>query len=156
MLLYPVGASNQHLLIDDQVLQRFKKYQQKHWYQKEAGGQLFARVEGSNVIVAEATGPRRTDKRTRFGYLPDRAIERDEITQRHASSLHYVGDWHTHPQRRPLPSSLDLQSIAECVMKSRHHLNAFVLIVVGTEKFPNGLSVLVHDGQGSLTLSPEV
>src|SRR3546814_8042190 len=76
------------------------------------------------------------DRRTRTSYIPDRRAEQAEIFDRHARGLHYVGDWHTHPERYPQPSSPDAQSIAECVAKSTHQLNGFVLIIVGQAEPP--------------------
>ena len=45
--------------------------------------------------------------------------------------LHYVGDWHTHPQCIAEASGTDRDGIADLVRKSRHDLNAFVLAVIG-------------------------
>lgn len=47
-----------------------------------------------------------------------------------------------------------MKSIAECVAKSEHELNAFVLIVVGTASLPDCLCVLIHDGAEALRLAP--
>jgi len=155
MLEYPVGQSEQHLLIEDPVIEHFRRWQQRRWYQKEAGGQLFAILQPRTVIVTEATGPRTTDKRSRFGYVADRHAEREEIKERYGRGLHYVGDWHTHHERVAQPSSIDITSIRECVTKSEHMLNAFVLIVVGTATVPDCLSVIIHDGRQRLTLIPQ-
>jgi hypothetical protein len=65
-----------------------------------------------------------------------------------------VGDWHTHRERIPEPSNVDVTSIAECVRKSEHALNAFVLIVVGTAILPDAVCVLIHDGRESVKLPP--
>ena len=46
--------------------------------------------------------------------------------------LHYVGDWHTHPELKPTPASLDISSMKDCFIKSIHELNYFVLTIVGT------------------------
>jgi proteasome lid subunit RPN8/RPN11 len=70
--------------------------------------------------------------------------------------LHYVGDWHTHPELRPYPSPPDDHSIAECVRKSSHDLNGFVLVVVGRLEPPGGLTVGVHDGKHFYPLSPRL
>jgi hypothetical protein len=52
------------------------------------------------------------------------------------------------------PSWPDETSIAECFAKSRHNLNAFVLVVVGTAKCPDGLHVAIHNADGRLRLLP--
>jgi integrative and conjugative element protein (TIGR02256 family) len=143
---YPIGVSGQTLIVSDGVLQHFRKHRQRRWWHSEAGGQLFARFDGSGIIVEEETGPRRTDRRSRTSYVPDRKAEQAEIIERQARGLHFVGDWHTHAEAQPHPSRRDLSSIAECVVQSTHGLNGFLLAVVGTADPPIGLHVSIHDG----------
>jgi integrative and conjugative element protein (TIGR02256 family) len=155
MLEYPIGSSGQVVVLSEEVVGKFRRYRQKHWYQREAGGQLFAQLSQSRIVVEEATGPRRTDRRTRTSYVPDRAAEQREINTRHAEGLHYVGDWHTHPETYPGPSGVDIASISESVRKSMHALNGFLLVIVGQSEPPDGLLVTVHDRFGSYsTLTP--
>jgi hypothetical protein len=59
-----------------------------------------------------------------------------------------VGDWHTHPQSVPSPSSADISSMVECFSKSRHELKAFLMVIVGTADLPEGLYVCLVDGNG--------
>jgi len=148
MLEYAIGSSGQVLVLSKEVVQKFRRYRQKRWYQREAGGQLFARLSASRIVVEEATGPRRTDRRTRTSYIPDRVAEQREIDIHHASGLHYIGDWHTHPETFPSPSGLDIASISESAQKSTHRLNGFVLVIVGQAEPPGGLVVSAHDRRG--------
>ena len=59
---------------------------------------------------------------------------------------HYVGDWHTHPTPRPVPSQIDEANIRECVNRSNHDLTGFIHVIVGTLSVPEGLCVLFCDG----------
>lgn len=154
MIEYPLGSSDQMVVIADAVLSHLAARRQVRRTHTEAGGQLFARFDGTRVVVEEATGPRDTDRRTRTTYLPDRAAEQKEIIERHARGLHYVGDWHTHPDSVPEPSPRDLASMAECVAKSAHVLNGFLLVIVGQADAPAGLHVSVQDKQGWYRLVP--
>jgi len=153
---YPIGSSGQVIAITDGVLAHLAASRQSLRSHTEAGGQLFARFDGTRIVVEEATGPRATDRRTRTSYVPDRAAEQKEIVKRHARGLHYVGDWHTHPDSVPEPSPRDLASMAECVTKSAHALNGFLLVIVGQADAPAGLHVSVHDNQGCYRLTPNV
>ncbi len=153
MIEYEVGVSRQVLAFTRTVVDRFWRYRQIRPWHKEAGGQLFAELESSRIVVVEATGPRRTDRRTRMTYVPDRAAERREIADMRLKGLHYVGDWHTHPEKFPVPSWPDDTSMADCFARSTHNLNAFVLVVVGTAKAPDGLSVAIHNADTSLRLA---
>src|SRR5690348_5325891 len=111
---YAVGESGQVIVFTTEVLNHFKRHRQVRKNQLEAGGQLFACFDEGRIIVVEATGPRRTDKRTRTSYAPDRRAEQAEISDRFSKGLHFVGDWHTHPEQHPEPSHLDASSMSEC------------------------------------------
>jgi integrative and conjugative element protein (TIGR02256 family) len=154
MLAYPIGTSKQLVVFSKPVIEYFLRNRQQRWWHRESGGQLFAEFNDNEIVVREATGPRRTDRRTRTSYIPDRKAEQREILEYHARGLHYVGDWHTHPEQHPTPSVPDDHSVAECVRKSRHNLNGFILVVVGQLEPPDGLSVCVHDGTHCYVLSP--
>ena len=139
VIVYSIGTSGQRIIIEDSAVEHLLQHRQLWWYRKEAGGQLFARIEGDCLHVVEATGPRRTDRRTRTGYHPDRRAEQAEIAERHPKGLHFVGDWHTHSDTEPQPSGRDLSSMAECFSKSAHNLNGFLLLIVGTTNPPAGI-----------------
>jgi integrative and conjugative element protein (TIGR02256 family) len=134
--------------IAEQALATFDANRQMRFYQREAGGQLFARVRGDEWEIVTATGPRSRDRRSRFSFWPHRASEQKEIFEHHALGLDYVGDWHTHPEDVPTPSSDDLTSIDAVVRRSTHHLPGFLLLIVGRKPFPEGLWASFHSTGG--------
>jgi integrative and conjugative element protein (TIGR02256 family) len=143
------------LVLTAEVLEHLEAHKQRRALSKEAGGQLFADLSADGVIrLAEATGPRRTDKRSMFGYKPDRNAERIEIAERYSRGFHFVGDWHTHPQKLPEPSGTDLRSMGEMEQLTIHGLAGFFLIVVGKAKFPDGLHVSFHSAGRWTQLKP--
>lgn len=154
MIRYSIGSSSQVLVLTDKVVTHFKKYRQRFCMKAEAGGQLFARFEEPEIRIEVATGPRPTDKRGLTYYRPDRRAERKEIIYYHKRGLHYVGDWHTHPSRLPVPSPTDLSNISDCFLRSSHALAAFVIIIIGTARAPKGFRVSLHDGYVEYVLAP--
>jgi proteasome lid subunit RPN8/RPN11 len=72
----------------------------------------------------------------------------------HRAGFHFVGDWHSHPEAVPTPSSSDTRTIMEAVAKSQHHLFGFVMIVVGNSRFPEALHVSLNTGTSQLRLQP--
>lgn len=142
---YPIGISQQYLALENNVLNHFDKWRQLRPEMSEAGGQLFGAVEGQCIKIKLATGPRCSDRRGRFFFVADRLTERREISKLHKSGLHYFGDWHTHPQTVPTPSGTDLASMADLFVRSKHELNAFLMVIVGTSRFPDGLHVSFHE-----------
>lgn len=152
-LKFEIGQSSQRLVLSRAVLRHFQKHQQNGASSLEAGGQLFARLSAlPEVIIEQATGPRPSDFRTRTLYIPDRSAEQPEIDHWHKKGLHYVGDWHTHPEGIPNPSADDTDSIRESFVKSKHTLHGFLLIIVGTTPFPNGLYISLNNANSELLL----
>jgi len=149
MIAYEIGTSATTIKLSDRVLQHFETHRQRRWYHSEAGGQLFARFAEGSVNVVEATGPRNTDQRGRTYYRPDRNAEQREIDEMFKRGLHFVGDWHTHPENFPTPSPSDKLSIAETLAKSRHALNGLLLVIVGKASAPEGMHVSIAS-EGSL------
>lgn len=152
-LRIPLGDSGEFVILTDAVLEHFRRHQQLRKSDTEAGGQIFGRSQGETITIEEATGPRRSDIRSRYSYIPDRKAEQREINERFSSALHFIGDWHTHPEPIPRPSETDLDNMRECVRKSRRAVSGFLLIIVGTAPLPRGLHASLHDGKETLLLA---
>ncbi len=69
-----------------------------------------------------------------------------EIDEQFSMGRHYVGDWHTHPERRPRPSKPDLSSMRRIARQSKHELPGLLLVIIGTKKTPDDMWVSLHDG----------
>ncbi len=152
-LRIPLGDSGELVILTNAVLEHFRRHQQQRKRDTEAGGQLFGRIQEKIIIIEEATGPRRSDIRSRYSYIPDRKAEQREINDRFPSGLHFIGDWHTHPEPIPYPSETDLDNMRECVKKSRRAVSGFLLIIVGTAPPPSGLHASLHDSKETLLLT---
>ena len=153
-ITFRIGDSEQRLVLTPAVLNHLAKQQQTDRNSSEAGGQLFARFRGEEIRVERATGPRTTDRRSRYGYIPDRQGEQEEIDRMHSRGLHFIGDWHTHPEGIPTPSTSDVRSIRQAVTQSKHHLNGFVLLIAGTDRFPRGLFIALYDARSETAILP--
>ena len=141
-----MDGSKQEIIFSDEVLAHFSHYRQLRFWHKEAGGQLFAHFSGTKIHIIKATGPRKPDWRTRFLYFAHRPSERIEIEALFKEGLHYVGDWHTHPEKIPKPSQLDIQTYYETFRLSKHDLAGMVFVIVGQELAPLGLYIGICNG----------
>lgn len=134
--------------IEQTVLTHLYVNAQHKFWSREAGGQLFASINNDRWVIAKATGPRPTDFRSRFAFRPDRKAENTEILALFQEGLHYVGDWHTHPQDVPSPSHTDICNITETVQASEHSLPGFLMAIVGRIPATDGLWLSFHDVYG--------
>ena len=133
------------LLIDGEVVCYLSQKKQRR-FQFEKGGILFAHFEDGKTIVSLATGPYKKDFRHPFQYQVHKESAQKDIENKFKQGLHYIGEWHTHPQKIPKPSLQDLDTIKSCYNHSKHELDFMVLIIVGQGKVPEGLWVGVSDG----------
>jgi integrative and conjugative element protein (TIGR02256 family) len=145
-LLYPIGTSGQQVIFGDNVLSHFSQHRQHRFWHAEAGGQLFATFKGHIISIDAVTGPKITDYRTRYSYAACRRDAQADIDALHRLGFHYVGEWHTHPQRIPNPSWRDKITMASRVRRSRHDMRGLIFVIVGSASFPKGLKVMLHDG----------
>jgi len=154
MINYKSSSTEKLIILTNEVLEHFSQHRQTGTKSKELGGQLFAKFEDERIVIAKATGPRVTDKRGRFSFMPNRKAEQREIYNMFSEGLHYVGDWHTHPEKRPSPSRTDIDSMSECFRKSKHELDSFILIIVGQNSPPDGIWLSLHGTLGYTELFP--
>ncbi len=148
VIKYSIEGSGQTLILAHTVIDHLMRHCQSSSRSREAGGQLFARFEGNTIRIERATGPRPFDRRGLMTFVPNRPAERREIKRLFREGLHYVGDWHTHPDSSPRPSQTDTDSFREMFRKSRHKLASFVIVISGTTAPPEGLFVGLFDETG--------
>ena len=152
-LVYLLPDGLGELELSPTVLTHFSAHRQTR-HALEAGGHLFAEMgEKQQTRVIEVTGPRPTDRRSPFGYRPDRKMEKAEIADRYKRGLHFVGDWHTHRQINPTPSVTDKHTMLDLVNLSSYDLAGFILVIVGLAAFPDGLHVSFHTKTSLITLT---
>ncbi len=146
------------VLLEDCVLSHFSKYRQISDSGLEAGGQLYIRKGSDRNIfsICCATGPKKKDKRGWSFFFPNRQLENLEIGKYYKKGFDFVGDWHTHPEDKPIPSKTDIKSVRDRFFKSIHSLDYFVMIIVGRADFPDGLSVSLHNRDADRFLKPSI
>jgi integrative and conjugative element protein (TIGR02256 family) len=153
-LTYCIRGPRRRLVFTSDVLRHFDRNRQRRCFSSEAGGQLFACFTAEAIVVEVATGPYREDKRSRFLFTPDRRREQQDIDDHFAQRLHFLGNWHTHPQKIPSPSGTDLKNTRQRFVESEHALKAFLMVIVGLAPFPSGLFVALVDRVAINHLAP--
>lgn len=147
-LVYSLEPDVPSVVFTEEAIASMIRHRQKTTNDKEAGGQLFAKFEGHDAIIIEATEPKCLDKRSRYGFIPSQWLQRQEIKSKYKQGKHFVGDWHTHPEPVPSPSADDKESMIDCFCKSNHELKAFLMVIVGTAEPPDNLYVCLVNSNG--------
>jgi integrative and conjugative element protein (TIGR02256 family) len=153
MMQFNLPGSEQRLIFTGAVLSFMDNYRQTTLRRPEAGGQLFAKITPKLIVVAAATGPHRKDIRSRFSFIPNKKRLTTEIQTHFLKGLHYVGDWHTHPQDIPKPSSLDIHSMRKSFSLSKHSLEHFLIVIIGKAPPPSKIWVGLINRSHTVPLS---
>lgn len=150
LLEHPLAGPDARVLIEDDVLRRLRAYRQIGNAAEEAGGVLLGYRRGEHLHVVAATAPAALDRRSRYGFVRSDPLHQARAMRGWRLSggrLDYLGDWHTHPEVAPQPSSLDRREWRK-LCRSLHRCLLFV--IVGTEHWWFG----VGEGMRLMQLHP--
>jgi integrative and conjugative element protein (TIGR02256 family) len=123
------------VVLPEEVIRTLQQYRQSGTTAQEAGGVLLGLRRGQHIEVVEASAPSVFDERGRFSFVRKSAKHQKLAKARWEQSngtVDHVGEWHTHPQRHPSPSFLDVKEWR--ALQARRPDNSPMLgIIVGTK-----------------------
>lgn len=100
-----------NILIEPQVIDLVRGYCQHQTSKPESGGILLGYRRGDHLHIVAATTPQPDDQRMRFRFFR-RDLNHQKVAlhqwELSGNTMDYVGEWHTHPESEPTPSSLDM------------------------------------------------
>lgn len=98
------------VLINDNVLETLEAHRQLDFSQPESGGILIGEYRGPHLNIVKLTTPASGDLQSRFRFFR-RSKSHQFIASKtwkdSNSTQTFLGDWHTHPEDHPSPSSID-------------------------------------------------
>jgi integrative and conjugative element protein (TIGR02256 family) len=126
------SADEQFVYFSQSVLEVFERHVQSD-SGTEAGGILLGYVRGKHLELLEASEPTRQDRRLRYFF--ERMIHgHKSLADRRWSEsnglVRYIGEWHTHPQEIPSPSSIDI-SEWQILAQDRVDRRPLLAVIVG-------------------------
>ncbi|WP_083007576.1 CBASS system CD-NTase/cGAS isopeptidase Cap3 [Halomonas sp. GT] len=121
------------LVVLPSVLSSLLSYRQFNLSSNEAAGVLIGERRGSHLVVHQVSEPGKGDIRRRCfvdrrGPHHQAAVE--DAFSRSSGRLQYLGEWHTHPEDIPSPSSTDLNSWKRYLVADE----PMVLLIVGRKE----------------------
>ena len=115
-------------------------------HRREAGGILLGYRRGPHLEVIQATPPSIHDERRVASFVRAPRVHQGIATSAWSNSggvIDHVGEWHTHSERYPTPSSLDKHEWAKLARRSPS--GPMLGVIVGTESLY--VARLGRDGQ---------
>ncbi|NMO18772.1 hypothetical protein HPC49_14015 [Pyxidicoccus fallax] len=122
--------------LDPAALSQMLAFRQTRTCHPEAGGVLLGRyiVGCRDVVVDEVTIPMAGDWRLPFFFRRSHSRHQQVIDARWAASrgtCQYLGEWHTHPEPIPGPSSTDIADWRRRLRTDRFDGDSLLFIIVG-------------------------
>lgn len=137
------------VILETSVLTTFWKHRQNQFWKPESGGILLGRRRGKHLEVIAATEPTSHDRRGRFSLkraATGHAQAAHQAWLQGNGQVDYLGEWHTHPQSRPGPSTLDRDEWGKLV--ARRRAKPHLMIIVGTNELY--VEILTRDSSAQL------
>jgi integrative and conjugative element protein (TIGR02256 family) len=134
------------IFIHNNALAIMESHRQCKVKQKEAGGILLGQIRKNEIHVLKATHPCNKDHRSRFRFQRNKNNAQKVINHEFYKSRGrtiYLGEWHSHPELYPSPSSIDKNMIRNQYYKNKINENFLLMIIVGL----NENSVSLFDGK---------
>jgi integrative and conjugative element protein (TIGR02256 family) len=133
---------SQEIILETRLLDHVSQYRQTAPFAKEAGGQIFGKVEQRLVRLMIATGPYPGDERGRYHYRSNPDTAQEAIENNYREGLLYLGEWHTHAEDKPRPSRSDDKAMDHLFQKSQRNTDVLVMLIVGRDPEPDGLCIV--------------
>lgn len=144
--VYQVSSrdSTLRVRIHDSCVAHWFNYRQRRFWQREAGGLLFAPNVGSEngqIDIKVVTGPNSRDRRSRNSCVLDHAQSLDDISNQFKKGMKFVGYWHTHPELNPSLSYIDRQALAKNLTGGGLCIDRMLAVVIGNGTSTSTISV---------------
>jgi integrative and conjugative element protein (TIGR02256 family) len=120
------------VMIDNGVLESTAAIARACQFRHEVGGVLLGCYRAGALHITDATAPQKGDRwsPTRFWRSPTGHQSYAETAWRNSKGvITHVGEWHSHAETCPKPSSIDRKSWSEALAEQRR---AMTFLIVGT------------------------
>lgn len=126
------------VVFDEGVLNVFSHFRQTGKKYEKGGILLGQCLEDNKIIIKKASTPTLFDKSQRYNFYRDRRSAQIFIDYEFLNSLGktiYIGEWHTHPEDYPTPSSTDIKMIKNQFSKNLINEKFLLMIIVGRNDY---------------------
>lgn len=121
------------LVIQKNVAEIFHKHEQKNG-EGESGGILLGYVYPDYTEICAIVTPGNLDKFGRLFFIRSKQGAQRRINKAWKKSdgrRIYLGEWHTHSQKHPVPSNVDKNMIKKQLIETEMEINFLYLVIVG-------------------------
>ena len=135
------------LLLHAGPLSILEQFTQHKRHAPEAGGIILGKLIHGQINILKLSVPTDLDRSSRMNFERNKLsaqIILDYEFHNSGGQLIYLGEWHTHPEPFPSPSSVDLHMLKHQFKDNRSNVDFLILLIKGTK----GLYVRIVDQNG--------
>ena len=126
------------LCLKENVWDQFLLLQKKGEFTTENGGILIGQLNPAEkrIILTDFTDAKETDIRARFHFFRSEKYHQktmDELWVASDYTKTYLGEWHTHDEDVPSPSTTDIKEWRR-ISKGQHNSSVLFFIIIGRRK----------------------
>lgn len=133
---YQYKASKTQIVLETPVLEVFQNNVQHSIRDHEKGGLLFGRLYPEENLIVVTEAKRINSIKSGYTELYIDLEEANEyikkVWEESKGKITYLGDWHTHHERSPLPSPTDYVTFKSTYHHSKIDQNVLICAIVGT------------------------
>lgn len=123
------------LIISQEVIDKINRYRQFS-NDNESGGILLGKKElnSETYIISNITVPSIYDFSTKTSFIRDKNNAQKRINEIWESSngiVNYIGEWHTHSEKNPIPSKTDKELVQQLYKDKTNVFRYFFMIILG-------------------------
>lgn len=141
VVLAPPGTAL-YILIAPSVRDRVESFLHSDAGLLEAGGILLGFRRDPHLEVLDATLPSEHDVRRRYQFIRrsrSHQLQATKAWRESGRTMDYLGEWHTHPESHPRPSTIDRSELLRRSIE--HRRESLVELIIGTQALWSGMVV---------------
>lgn len=120
------------IMLPEKIFDDVKKFIVKH-YPNECGGVFVGKIEGDTAVIEKMMVPKKfKNTPVYFSRIADFINQwLIKVFKQSNGETIYLGEWHSHPNGTPSPSSTDHSSMKKIALNSDVRIETPLLLIVG-------------------------
>lgn len=121
---------------EDEIIKEFEKIALE-FYPNEIGGYLmgyYTKDRSKAVIVKQILASNFENSPTSFKHNVDQELKETFIRMFNEEKIHYLGEWHTHPNSNSNYSLTDFNALKKIAENKKSNIENPILLIIGFDK----------------------